>query len=936
MTESPLTYRVTKLPDPEYAPYRLGAGGDVPSAIDADAEHVLRTLVDFPDKSVSLALRFHYRPSGSGVGRHERLSMYITGQAGKSYEGALRLLLERGPFTRFYELVPAQACPVDRTRFTATCDVVRRQSILAPTVTGESNPRVLSAYYTLTPFEPRRKNDYLRLDSVLDRLQEDVLIEIGVEPVDIANLCAEHTNYLAVIQSINRSWDTDDELAAEPWFDPVTPAMNIKPLRSREPLVDVILRTEQKNHETLGLPHLRFRIRVLAGQADTARLIASVLAESAFEKGSYGLFGNGGINTALESTRCGGSGSLVVPLSPPERLARLWSGQRFARLLDLGTVAPADELLGVFRFPYASAGTARCIATVTDPPNIDPRESIIFGHDELSVAEPRRGDMQSAARGIRVSALAKHGFLTGMSGSGKTTLSFDLLAQLAERNIPFIVLESGSKREYRALKCLKNSPDKRIRRLAKRLRVFTPGNEAVCPLRFNPLQIPEGISRDEWIGIIVACFKASMAMFEPLPVLLAESLEQVYEDCAETGKVPTMAALYKAARKTLAQKGYSGEVESNLRAALEVRLGELTCRSIGRIFACEHNIPEIDDLMTGCSVIELASLSREHGCLLALFLSTYIAARIQSTQGCEGGIRLVTVIEEAHNIVGRSHDVAGGDDEHVDPKAHASEFVCSMLAEFRALGVPVLIIDQLPSAVAPEVVKNTATKMAFRQVDAEDRETLAASMLFGPLDTEEIARLTPGLGYFHTEGFHRAWLIRTRNLKDELKIPSPPVGKAILPYLQEDAWFQKISAARLAEDLSLLHMEIDALDGQCTMVTKQTRKLLTECKRAAQRPGNRVSMRPAQIANDARRLRDQLSKALSAFKRGVYRTLTENDHPCPVKEEGLRRLREQLMERFGSTLEPTVVGCLAILDSLIDRSHKIFTTFKENTNETQQ
>lgn len=935
MNDTSLKDRVTRLPDPEYTPYRRGSGGDVPSAIDADAEHVLRTLVDFPHKSVSLSLRFHYRPFGKDVGRHDRLAMYIMGQAGESYEGALRLLLEQGPFTRFYELVPVQTCPIDCARFAATCDVVRRQSILSPTVTGESNPRVLSAYHTLTSFEPKRDNDYLRLDAVLDRLDEDVLIEIGVEPVDITDLRAEHTNYLAVIQSINRSWDIDDELAVEPWFDSVKPAMNVKTLRSREPLIDVILRTEQKNHETLGQPHLKFHIRVFARQADTARLIASVLAESAFQKGSYELFGNGG-NTAVKNTRSGDNGSLVVPLPPPERLSKRWGGRRFGRLLDLGTVAPADELLGVFRFPYASSGTARCMATVTDPPSLNLRESIVFGHDELSSAKSYRGDMQGAARGMRVSALAKHGFLTGMPGGGKTTLSFDLLAQLAERDIPFIVFESGSKREYRTLKCLKNSPDKRLRRLAKRLRVFTPGNEAICPLRFNPLQIPEGISRDEWIGVIVACFKASMAMFEPLPVLLAESLEQVYEDCTETGKVPTMVDLYRATRETLAQKGYSGEVESNLRAALEVRLGELTCRSIGRIFACEHNIPEIDDLMTGCSVIELAGLCREHGCLLALFLSTYIAARIQTTQGFEGDIRLVIIIEEAHNIVGRSHDVGGGDDEHVDPKAHASEFVCRMLAEFRALRVPVLIVDQLPSAVAPEVVKNTATKMAFRQVDAEDRETLAAAMLFGPLETEEIARLTPGLGYFHTEGYHRARLIRTRNLKDELDIPSPPVGKAILPYLKDDAWFRKISAYRLGEDLSLLHKEMDALDVKCAMVTKQFRKLLTKCEQIAQRPDNRISMRRTQIADDARRLRGQLSKALSEFKRGAHRTLTQNDPPCPIKDKGLRRRREQLIERFGSTVEPAIIRCLAILDSLIDGSHKIFTTFKEKANETQR
>ncbi len=47
-----------------------------------------------------------------------------------------------------------------------------------------------------------------------------------------------------------------------------------------------------------------------------------------------------------------------------------------------------------------------------------------------------------------------------------------------------------------------------------------------------------------------------------------------------------MADLYAAVRKVLASKGYSGDVDSDIRAALEVRLGVLTRRAIGRIFQC--------------------------------------------------------------------------------------------------------------------------------------------------------------------------------------------------------------------------------------------------------------------------------------------------------------------------------------------------------------
>ncbi|MBL7189635.1 MAG: hypothetical protein ISS70_25175 [Phycisphaerae bacterium] len=114
------------------------------------------------------------------------------------------------------------------------------------------------------------------------------------------------------------------------------------------------------------------------------------------------------------------------------------------------------------------------------------------------------------------------------------------------------------------------------------------------------------------------------------------------------------------------------------------------------------------------------------------------------------------------------------------------------------------------------------------------------------------------------------------------------------------------------------------------MVSKQTKKLLAECERVAQQPGNRGPKNIARVADDALGLRIRLSTALVAFKRGDYRTFTENDHPRPVREKGLRRMREQLMERFGSTLEPAVTGCLRILDSLSDGSHAIYDIQGEN------
>lgn len=168
-------------------------------------------------------------------------------------------------------------------------------------------------------------------------------------------------------------------------------------------------------------------------------------------------------------------------------------------------------------------------------------------------------------RGIKLDALVKHLSVFGLPGSGKTTSIYHQLMQLCSRGIPFLVLETG-KSEYRLLKCLKHHKDRRIRQLAKALRVYTPGS-SVSPMRHNPLAERPGVSRDQHIENLLACFKAAMPMSGPLPALLGEALEQVYERHVDNQPPPRMAGVVAAMKRTLSSKGYSRDVDSDIRAA---------------------------------------------------------------------------------------------------------------------------------------------------------------------------------------------------------------------------------------------------------------------------------------------------------------------------------------------------------------------------------
>ena len=91
--------------------------------------------------------------------------------------------------------------------------------------------------------------------------------------------------------------------------------------------------------------------------------------------------------------------------------------------------------------------------------------------------------------------------LTGGIGSGKSTAVLNILIQLYENDIPFIVFEPA-KTEYRLLKTLKELKDGPVNskgeRLGDELRVYTLGQETISPFRFNPFEFPEeGISLEE-------------------------------------------------------------------------------------------------------------------------------------------------------------------------------------------------------------------------------------------------------------------------------------------------------------------------------------------------------------------------------------------------------------------------------------------------------
>ncbi|MFC1761011.1 ATP-binding protein [Planctomycetota bacterium] len=855
-------YDIPSIPDCTHHSLVTLCGGNVKEHINRCFEHLLRMVSNFKQGQIALAIRFVFSPQTSNGVRH-RLRLQLAVRTSEDIsEQVVRQLIEVGPLSEFYgkgctapgcgaELkMSAADCagenccgPLRREtdtfpmrEFPCVCEIIRKENRIESAVPHEFNryaPRV-GFYYSPCKLESQRDNDFLMLDAMLSKVTEASVIEFSIQPIDASDDIEGHYLYVRHLMAVN-AYGNDVYIGPEDcesdtplqMYGQNTP-FTIEDTKKKDPVADDVLRDQQEFHEMLRQPLLLFNIKVFAESAIVAKTLASVVAESGFKGGKYFLLSYGGDGDPREQDDVARSlqDSTLMKNSNHAMNRKIWSDdmpeewQHLARICRLATV---DELLGVVRLPIGGFGSPRCIRKATDPVDkptgVSTPGDILLGYD-LESEEPssvrlsRLNDLsglfadsqpENVELRLPIKALTKHMFVAGVPGSGKTTAIFNLLVQLSQLNVAFLVIEPA-KTEYRILKTLREHPDEGVREMASKLRIYTPGNEGISPLRFNPLAYPDGITLDEHIGQVLACFEASMPMGGPLQALIAEAVEAVYE-AAEPGDFPRMADLVEAAGTIMEQKDYDSEIKGNLRAAIEVRLGLLTRRAMGRIFEAQQCIPSVEELLQYPTIIEMDYLPQNVACLLTLFLLSAVREHVRvDADRRRRGLHHVIVIEEAHNIVGRTAQASTSEDG-ADPKAFAAQYISRMLAEMRALGEGIVIADQLPTTVAPEVVKNTGTKLAHRLVSNEDREDIGGAMLLGSSEMEEVARLSPGEAYYYAEELYRPRRIRGLNAIEYLRLDEgSPTGALILPFVQNEKWYKQGLVCRA-------HCTIDLIEG---------------------------------------------------------------------------------------------------------------------------
>lgn len=479
----------------------------------------------------------------------------------------------------------------------------------------------------------------------------------------------------------------------------------------------------------------------------------------------------------LDPNRLPGGFELAEPRDPNERqLARRTLHRLDFQRWGADRVSPGKERLrhlvdarsasAVFRFPIALRGGI---------PGIRVRQPLAAYETGSRPAAVGAGQIhigsfaeRGGAAGVPVAAFARHVLVAGTNGSGKTTSCFQLLGQLWERGIPFLVIEPA-KQEYRALL---DSP------LGPSLRIFTLGDESVAPFRLNPLEILPGVRVESHLAQLRACVEASLPTFGPLPGLIEESLHQVYQDHgwdltdrAKTNErrlMPTLGELYAAIIQASERRGYSEKTLQDIRAAAAGRIGSLLRGSKGRLLNTRRSLP-LAELMAGPTVLELESLNDDERALVMLFLLTFLREHCRVNRS-SSGLQHVTLIEEAHRVMAATAHV-GNREVSADTRAEATAMFSAALSEVRAYGEGLIIAEQIPSRLAEDALKNTNTKLIHRLLGEDDCQAVGATMRLLPQQAEQLPALRSGVAALYTDGYERPTFVQVDNPRAAWSLP---------------------------------------------------------------------------------------------------------------------------------------------------------------------
>ena len=404
---------------------------------------------------------------------------------------------------------------------------------------------------------------------------------------------------------------------------------------------------------------------------------------------------------------------------------------------ELKTVLTTKELSYLINFPLRSVPG---ISVVDSSPEFS-LNSVNVSSDSIGFGKILYGgSVTDIEYKIPTSLLSRHTLLSGINGCGKTNTVQAILNGIEK--MPFLVIEPA-KTEYVdwAIEYNKTHTDNPIN-------IYIPGCKqykgGITPqqLKINPFELVWLDAKQDpniltHIDRLKSTFAAAFPMYDILPVLMEDLIYSIYQNKSTDwfsnppvfGKTlpPTLNSMKIAVDKVIESHQYEERISRNMKACLNTRIDSLM-RGWKKDMLCTVASTPWDRLFDQPTVINLSYVGddTDKGFFMSLilqFLYEYrtALAEVGKVDFNDNGCKHLTVIEEAHRVMSKC-------DNMELPQYKTAMMFSNMLSEIRAYGEGFLLVDQVPTRLIPDAIKNTNLKITHRLVAEDDCKAIGESM----------------------------------------------------------------------------------------------------------------------------------------------------------------------------------------------------------------
>jgi hypothetical protein len=393
-------------------------------------------------------------------------------------------------------------------------------------------------------------------------------------------------------------------------------------------------------------------------------------------------------------------------------------------------------------------GVAACFPTESVP-GIEVRQSHGFGQwfpepadDALDVA---LGCMVSYGRklpkrevAIDLDTLTMHGLVIGTTGSGKTnTVMQMLLAGWREHNVPFLVMDP--KEEYK-------------RTLADQIHDLRILNVAEHAYRINPFRVPKGRSIVSYAEQLKCVFCSAFETEAAIPDLILQAILEVYckrgwdlkTNQRKPNKYPpypTLKDLQNEIPLTVKRNQFKGTLQSNYQSAIGSRIRSLRAGwKAGLLDGAENDEQGLQRLLKHPTVIDTGQMDPpSRSFFIALLLLQLSGIRRQ--EGLCDGLKHLLVLEEAHQLLRNPASLGGS---MSSGRLQSIESILEAVAELRAFGQGILVVDQSPQELHPAILRGTNLKICHKLIEGRDQDAAMEALGLPQEARQPLSRLKRG------------------------------------------------------------------------------------------------------------------------------------------------------------------------------------------------